>query len=370
MKSTTKDSVLFTPIKMGSLVIPNRFVRSATHDFMAADDGSITERQVTLYNNLSEGEVGLIISGHAYVNRKGKASPYQIGVDSDSMIDGLSKIADSVHRYSSRIFLQISHAGRQTNEKICGCTPVSPSAVYEPSFKIRPKEMTDEDIKNAVVDFISATNRARQAGFDGVQLHMAHGYLLSGFISPHTNRRNDEWGGTFTNRLRIIIEIIRGIRDLLGREYPLMVKLNSTDLLSSGISLDESIEIAKVLEQEGIDGIEVSGGMAEAGEASVWKGMRAIEDEGYYVHNASQIKSAVSVPISGLGGIRSFSVMEKIIAEGQADLISLSRPFIRDPYLVKKFRMGKIKRSECISCNACFNMRGISCSELKKNNRK
>lgn len=359
-------SVLFTPLKIGSIEVPNRFVRSATHDFMAAGDGSITERQVFLFKKLAQGEIGLIITGHTYVNPQGKASPYQIGVYDDSLIEGLTRIAEAVHKFHSRIFLQLSHAGRQTKEKICGCIPLSPSAVFEPIFKLMPKEISHDEINKVIDDFIQGSQRAKRAGFDGVQLHVAHGYLLSSFISPYTNRRKDKWGGSFSNRLRIVTEIIKGIKELLGKEFPVIVKLNSTDLLPTGLRLEQSMEIAKIFENEGIDGIEVSGGIAEAGKASVWKGQRSEEEEGYFVDNASKIKSAVSIPVFGLGGIRSFSVMEKIIGKGKADFISMSRPFIREPFLVKKFRTGEIRKSECISCNKCFNLRGISCAELKK----
>ncbi len=361
-----EKSNLFTPVKIGALEIPNRFVRSATHDFMAADDGSITERQVLLFENLARGEVGLIITGHAFVSLGGKASPFQIGVHSDKLIDGLSRIPKAVHRFASRIFLQLSHAGRQTKPRLCGCTPLAPSPVYEPIYKVTPKEMSEQEINATINDFIQSSRRAKEAGFDGVQIHVAHGYLLSSFISPYTNRRQDEWGGTVANRSRIVVEIIKGIKDLLGKSFPLIVKINSTDFLSEGLTLEESIETAKRLEKAGIDAVEASGGMAEAGKGSYWKGPFSEEEEGYFVDNASKIKRALSIPVFGLGGIRSFSVMEKIIEQGKADLISLSRPLIRDPLLIRKFRNGEIEKSECISCNKCLNLRGISCAELKK----
>jgi 2,4-dienoyl-CoA reductase-like NADH-dependent reductase (Old Yellow Enzyme family) len=226
--------------------------------------------------------------------------------------------------------------------------------------------MDQEEIKSVIDDFIQSSRRAKEAGFDGIELHVAHGYLLSSFISPYTNRRKDEWGGTLTNRLRIVVEIIQGIKELSGKEFPLIVKLNSSDFLPEGLNIDESIEIAKILEGEGADGLEVSGGMAEAGRGSVWKGFRPEDEEGYFVDNAFKIKAELSIPVFGLGGIRSFSVMEKIIEEGKVDLISMSRPFIREPFLIRKFRTEKIKKSECISCNKCFNLRGISCAELIK----
>lgn len=362
-------SILFTSVSIGPLTIPNRFVRSATHDFMAAEDGSVTDRQVLLFENLALGEVGLIITGHAYVHPLGQASPSQIGVHTDEMVYGLHRLTEAVHRLPSKIFLQLAHAGRQTKEKICGGTPLSPSSVYEPVFKMMPRAMTPQDIQDTINNFIQAGRRAKQAGFDGIQLHVAHGYLLSSFLSPHTNRRKDSWGGSLTNRLRIIVEIVKGIKGLLGREYPVIVKLNSLDFFAAGLTLKESIQCARTLEKGGIDGIEVSGGMAEAGKGSVWKGVRQEEEEGYFVESAAQVKRAVSLPVFGLGGIRTFAIMEKIIKEHKADLISMSRPYIREPLLIPKFRTGEISKSECISCNKCFNPRGIRCGELKKMRR-
>lgn len=359
-------SPLFTPVKVGTVEISNRFVRSATHDFMAADDGSVTNKQVSLFKNLAKGEIGLIITGHAYIHPSGKASPNQTGVDADSLIKGLSRIARAVHRYPSRVFLQLSHAGRQTKPRLCGCTPLAPSAVYEPVFKVMPKKMSRKEIQDVIENFIQGSRRALEAGFDGVQVHAAHGYLLSSFLSPYTNKRNDEWGGSLSNRARIIVEIIRGAKRLLGQQFPLIVKLNSEDFLNGGLTLKESLAAAKILEEAGADGIEISGGTSEAGRGSVWKGLLPEDEEGYFVRSASKFKKALRIPVFGLGGIRSLSVMAKIIIRGKADFISMSRPFIRDPYLVKKFHKDKIKKSECISCNKCFNLRGISCAELKK----
>ena len=197
-------SVLFSPIEIGSVTLPNRFVRSATHDFMATKEGQITDRQISLFEDLAKGETGLIISGHACVSPEGKASLFQTGIYDDSFIPGMKQITDTVHKYPSKVFLQISHAGRQTKKKLSGSPPVSPSAVYEPVFKVMPKEMSALEIQKVKDDFIQSGRRAQEAGFDGVQLHIAHGYLLSSFISPYCNRRKDKWGGSLSNRIYLI----------------------------------------------------------------------------------------------------------------------------------------------------------------------
>jgi 2,4-dienoyl-CoA reductase-like NADH-dependent reductase (Old Yellow Enzyme family) len=366
MSKSNDKSILFSPIKIGSIEIPNRFVRSATHEFMAEDDGTPTGRLVDLYGNLAAGGVGLIITGHAYVHPLGKASPRQTGIYDDRFVAGLRLVTEAVHTHPSRIFLQIAHAGRQTKPRLAGGTPVSPSPVYDPSVKLEPRELAGAEIRALIEDFVKAAQRAKEAGFDGVQLHMAHGYLLSSFISPHVNRRTDEWGGSLENRARMALDIVRGIKATNGAEFPLIVKLNSTDFLPDGLQLEDSVGVARMLEAAGTDGIEVSGGMAESGRGSVWIGLRAEEDEGYFVGNAARIKAAVRIPVFGLGGNRTFAVMERFVAEGKVDLVSLSRPLIRDPDLIRKFRAGEISKSECISCNKCFNPRGISCGDLKE----
>jgi 2,4-dienoyl-CoA reductase-like NADH-dependent reductase (Old Yellow Enzyme family) len=359
------SSILFSPIRLGGATVPNRFARSATQDFLATDEGEATERQVDLFGRLAEGEVGLIITGHAFVRPDGKASPRQLGASDDRFIDGLGRIAAAVHRFPSRVFLQIAHAGRQTKEKLCQCVPISPSAVYDPVSKVMPRELAPGEIEAFIGDFIEAARRARDAGCDGVQLHAAHGYLLSSFLSPHTNRRRDQWGGPIENRARILVEILGGIRKRLGRGFPVIAKLNSSDFLDGGLTAGESVQTAVLLESAGIDGIEVSGGMAEARRGSIWPGLRKPEDEGYFVAAAERVKAAVRVPVFGLGGIRSLAVAEALVRDGRVDLVSMSRPFIRDPRLVKNFREGRVTISECISCNKCMNLRGIRCAQIE-----
>jgi 2,4-dienoyl-CoA reductase-like NADH-dependent reductase (Old Yellow Enzyme family) len=361
------ESILFTPIRIAGVEIANRFVRSATHEFMAGeDDGAPSDRHVELFTRLAEGEVGLIITGHAYVQPIGKASPRQTGIYDDRLIEPLSRIPPAVHAYASKIFVQIAHAGRQTKEKLAGGTPVAPSAVFEPVVKLMPRELEQDEIRVLIKDFAAAGRRAKEAGFDGVQIHAAHGYLLSAFLSPYTNRRSDEWGGPAENRVRVVVEIVESLKATLGRDFPVIAKWNSTDYLPGGLEIDDSVEMAERAVEAGLDGIEVSGGSSEAGKGSMWAGLRAESDEGYFVEAAAKFKNILRIPVIGLGGNRTFAAMERIVASGRADMVSLSRPFIRDPFLVRNFRLGQTAKSACISCNKCFNPRGITCAELRK----
>lgn len=370
MNSNENSSVLFTPIRIGGIEVPNRFARSATHEYMAEDDGTVTDRLVALFRELAEGEVGLIITGHAFVLPGGKASPRQTGVYDDRLIEGLKRIPPAVHDFPSLVFLQIAHAGRQTKERLLEGTPIAPSAVYEPTFKLTPQEATPDDIGQIIEAFVQAARRAQEAGFDGVQVHVAHGYLLSSFLSPHTNRRTDEWGGSVENRVRAVLAVITGIKALCGRTFPVIAKLNSTDFLPTGLHLEDAISSAQMMQSAGLDGLEISGGMTEAGKGSVWQGLRTEDEEGYFVDAAAAFKAALKIPVFGLGGNRTFARMERIVAQGRADLISLSRPLIREPHLIRDFRLGRTAKSACISCNKCFNPRGISCGDLKAAARK
>jgi len=365
MTQPNTDTVLFTPLKIGPLTIVNRFIRSATHESMAEKDGRMSIRHLELFRALAEGEVGLIITGHAYVERLGIASPGQTGIDEDAAVESLRRITETVHQTPSKIFLQIAHAGRQTKIRLAGGTPVAPSPVYDPVFKITPRELSSDEIRALIGRFIAAAGRAVQAGFDGVQVHVAHGYLLSSFLSPHTNRRKDEWGGSIENRVRMIVEILRGIRKEYGPGFPVIAKINATDHLPDGLILEEAIIAARILEAEGLAAVEISGGISEAGLGSVWPGLRKEEDEGYFVGYAAAFKAALRIPVSGLGGNRTFSIMERFVREGKADFISLSRPLVREPDLVRRFRLGLTGRSECVSCNKCFNPRGLACYDIK-----
>ncbi len=370
MSADKSPSVLFTPVRIGSLTVPNRFVRSATNEFMADDKGYVTHRQESLFHDLAEGEVGLIITGHTYIDPEGRAVPRQTSISDDAYSAGLGRIASAVHAFPSRIFVQLAHAGRQTKVSVIGGTPIAPSPVFEPTFKLIPREATSEDIVRIIDAFVQGARRAREAGFDGVQIHAAHGYLLSSFLSPHTNRRTDSWGGSTAGRAHIVLEILRGIKRACGDDFPVIAKLNAEDFLETGLQVEESLEIARLMQSAGLDGVEVSGGMTEAGRGSVWPGLRTEKEEGYFVEHAARFKAVLSVPVFGLGGNRTFRVMEGFVRDGKVDLLSLSRPLVRDPHLVKKFRLGLIAKSDCISCNKCFNPRGLSCGDLKAARRK
>lgn len=360
-------SVLFEPIAIGStgsMFVKNRFVRSATHDFMGNRDGTISDRELDLYKMLAANDVGLIITGQAYVQHPvGRATAGQNAIYDDSFIAGYRQLADIVHEHGAKLVLQVSHAGRQSVSALKdGVSPVAPSAVTDTSTGITPRALVEDEIWQWVDAFAAAMARAKSAGCDGVQLHIAHGYGLSQFISPYTNRRQDGWGGSVENRTRILREIMVRGRQLVGDEFPVLVKLNSTDGFDGPgyLSLEDVVYTAKLLDRLGVSAIEVSGGINESQQVTLPPSVARPEQEAGFSAAAKAVKAAVSVPVILVGGLRSLSVMESVVNSGICDLVALSRPLIEEPDLVVRFRNGQSKAS-CISCNACFNPRGIAC---------
>ena len=349
----------FTAEKIGEMLIKNRFVRSATYEGMASEDGKVTDRLVELYKHLAQGGVGLIITGYTYVQPIGKGAPYMTGIDRDDLIPGLRRVANAVHEYDDecKIAVQLTHCGRQTPLIE---TPLAPSAVFEPVLNKMPREMTVEEIEETIEAFASAVRRAREAGFDAVQLHGAHGYLLSSFLSPYTNRRQDEYGGDTEKRMKIVEDIYNRIVAKVGGKFPVLIKMNVSDFLESGVDISESKKIAERFSKIGIAAIETSGGMFETRihnkdlTTSRTK-ILSKNEEAYFLPYAREIKQVIDVPLILVGGIRSLEIVEKILAEGSADFVSLSRPLIREPDLPSKWLKGiGSLTAECISCNACY----------------
>ncbi len=343
-------------------------MRSATNDRSAEVSGRVTDMFIESYETLARGGVGLIVTGHAYVTWSGKASPTMLGVHDDDLTQDLKLLVDRVHQYESKIVIQINHAGRMAASSTIGGTPVAPSAVYNPMTDETPKALTSEEIETLIEAYGAAAGRAVTAGFDGVQIHGAHGYLVSQFISPYTNKREDQWGGSAENRMRFLLEVYRYIRKEVGDHYPVLIKLNSADYLEGGLTIDESSRIAKILSQDGIDAIEISGGMPESGIWIIKPGIKEEKDEAYFLDNARKFREVIDVPLMLVGGLRSPALIERLLAEGEADMASLCRPFIREPDLVNRWKQGDQKKADCISCGGCQKYRDepTRCIQLDK----
>ncbi len=334
--------------------IANRFVRSATWEGLAAEDGTCTSQLTDVMVSLVRGGVGLIVTGHTYVRPEGQAGPRQLGIHNDEMVPGLTEMTKDIHESGGRIVLQMAHAGFYAATDLSEQPALAPSASPSHSENIA-KEMTGTDIEAVVEAFGLAAERAKSAGFDGVQIHAGHGYMLNEFLSPAYNLRDDEYGGSLDNRARIVLEVLKRVREGVGIEYPVLVKLNSQDYLENGLDLKDSLQIAMMLDEKGIDAIELSGGTGDSGDLMpVRPGKLPEEKEGYYRDTAKTFKDRIGVPLILVGGIRSFPVAEKLVEDGVADYISMSRPFIREPGLVNRWKDGDREKAACVSDNQCF----------------
>jgi 2,4-dienoyl-CoA reductase-like NADH-dependent reductase (Old Yellow Enzyme family) len=363
-------SKMFEATNINGMKLANRFVRSATWEGMAEVDGACSPKLVGLMSELAKGEVGLIITGHAYIRQDGQAGPWQLGIYNDALIQGLREMTQAVHDHGGRVVLQAAHAGFFASTKLTGQVPLAPSHV-EGMAKSPRKEMTVDDIQEIVLAYGEAASRARKAGFDGVQIHSAHGYLLSQFLSPVFNKRVDEYGGSVENRAKILLEVLRRVREDVGSDFPVLVKMNSQDFLEGGLTLKDSLAVGDMLQEAGIDAIELSGGTVVSGKLSASRtGIKSEEKEAYFKDSAKVFKKVLKVPIIMVGGIRSFHLAERLVEEGYTDYVSMSRPFIREPDLIRRWASGDLRRAACISDNQCFEPgragEGIYCVVEKK----
>lgn len=346
--------IMFEKTEINGMTLANRFVRSATWEGMAGDDGSVEQQLIALMAKLARGGVGLIISSHAYISREGQAGLKQLGIYDDSLLPGLGEMTAAVHENGGRIVAQLAHAGLHAAGKLTGQAALAPSAV-EGFSKTPCKAMTEDDIKRVVEAFAAAAVRARTAGFDGIQLHAAHGYLLSQFLSPVYNRRTDAFGGGIENRARVAMMVLKAVRKQVGDDFPVLVKLNCGDFMDKGLTTPEAVTVAGMLVRGGIDAIEVSGGLFINPKMSPSRmGITTEAKEAYFQAEAGSIREEVDVPLILVGGNRSIAVASSILADGTADYISMSRPFIREPDLIKRWQSGDLGKARCLSDNKCF----------------
>lgn len=357
-------SKLFTPGKIGSLNLPNRLVRSATAERMAdAGDGRPRPQLKDLYRELTKGGVGLIITGHMYIHPSGKAHPEMTGIYSDDLIPGLAELASTVHQEGGKVVVQINHGGMQCDRETVP-DPMAPSTMDATSLNRAAREMTTAEINDIIQAFGQAARRVKMAGFDGVQIHAAHGYLNSQFLSPFSNRRTDDWGGNQTKRLRFLREVCGAVRERVGRDYPVLIKLGMMDGIESGLSPEDGVQVVAALEEMELDGVEISGGIGGARALNVRKGIRSEDREAYFLPLARKARPATRLPILLVGGMRSRKVMERVLGDGDADFISLCRPLITEPDFPNRMHMGLQEKSGCLSSDNCWaenEGEGISC---------
>lgn len=338
---------LFEPYRIRNLHIRNRFMRSATTSYWADEEGVVRDPHVRLYRSVAEGGVGLIVKGHLYVADNGKAHQGMAGISSDRHIPMLRRLTDAVHGEGGSIVAQLNHAGVVHRPDRAG-----PSEYSEDGWTAR--EMTVDEIEASVEAYGDAAERAMQAGFDGVQIHGAHGYLVSQFLSRRVNRRTDGWGGSLGNRMRFMLEVYDEVRGRVGNT-PVLLKMNCDDFSPDGFTVEDSVKVSVAVAEKGVDLIEVSGGgrgQREELRARARHGDPAYAELAFAGH-ASRIRDATRpTPMALVNGFRRLETMKRAVETGLIDMVSMSRPFIREPDLVRRLQAGQ-REASCTRCDAC-----------------
>ena len=320
---------------IGAMELDNRVVRSATNEHLTGRDGRVTAAYLEVYETLARSGAGLILTGHMTVDGRGRADGTQICLDAPGAEEELARLARVIHQAGGKAAVQISHGGLKAPAAVNGRPGRGPSAVDG------GEEMSPAEIAALPKQFARGARLAQAAGFDGVQLHLAHGYLLSEFLDPYYNRRTDSYGGSAENRRRIVEEVVAAVRAACGPAFPLLVKINATDVEDTPGFLEDQIALCRRLETLGVDAVEVSG-----------HGFNTLRRQGpYFLPHTLAIRRAVSIPVLAVGGLRAPEEMEAVLGQG-ADFISLSRPFIAQPELMDDLRRGE--KSKCVSCNSCY----------------
>ncbi|WP_461204913.1 NADH:flavin oxidoreductase [Clostridium sp. DL1XJH146] len=342
---------LFDKTKINNMELKNRFVRSATWMKMADDKGHLTEKLFNIYEDLAKGGVGLIITGYAYIMEEEKPNEGMLGIYEDSFIEEYRKLTEMVHSYDSKIMLQIVYGGSSTRYKTEERVIWGMSSVENKNTGVIPKEISKEEINELVKSFGNAAERAKLAGFDAVEIHGAHGYLLSQTLSPYYNRRKDEYGGSIENRGRMILEVYDEVRNRVGKEYPVTIKLNCSDFDEDGATFDDCKYISGKLQEKEIDAIEVSGG--------VWKDKS--KEEAIFKDYAAELAQNLNIPIILVALNRSLENMDSILNSTKIQYFSMCRPFIREPNLINRWQSGDKSKAKCISCGKCYSENGVRC---------
>lgn len=312
------------------LKLHNRLVYPPMATSKSTEDGHVSQGLLDYYDEKSRGGyVSLFIIEHSFINNQGKASKGQLSVADDSTIETLKKLSEVIHKNGSKAVMQINHAGSATTPDVTGTEIVGPSAVVHPRNDIMPKELSKDDIKNIVNDFKAAALRVKEAGFDGVEIHSAHGYLLSQFFSPITNKRTDEYGGSVENRIRIHLEIIKAVKEAVGEDFPILLRLGGCDYIEGGATIEDSKIACAEFEKAGVDIIDISGSLLGYVNPNC-------KDQGYFSEITEAVKTVVSIPVILTGGITDVNAAENLLAEGKADLIGVGRAMLRDSLWAEK----------------------------------
>lgn len=323
-------SYVFNPINIGALTLHNRLVMPPMATAKSESDGKVSPAVLSYYQEKSAGgHLALIIIEHSFIQQAGKASSNQLSIADDSTIAGLKELAAVIHQNGAKAVMQINHAGSAAASDVTGTTPVGPSPVANPRKGGVPHELTGQEIQQIVKDFRDAARRVKAAGFDGVEIHSAHGYLLNQFYSPLTNQRKDQYGGSVLNRIRLHLEVIGAVREAVGTEFPVFLRLGAADFVEGGTTIEDSQMAAREFEKAGVDVLDISGGFS--GYINPFS-----SEQGYFAPLSKAIKAMVSTPVILTGGITEGRVADSLLAAGAADLIGIGRAVLQDSAWAQK----------------------------------
>ena len=344
--------------------LKNRFARAATWENMATETGHLTPQLIDIYKELAKNNVALIITGYANILQEEKPNAGMMGIYDDSFIKEYKALTDLVHGYDSKIIRQIAYGGTKTTYNLGERVIFAPSTVAEKSTGTIGKEMTIEDISQVTKAFAAAALRAKKAGFDGVEIHGAHSYLINQFLSPFYNKRNDQYGGNLKNRSRFLREICSATRTMVGDDFPIIVKLTASDFFEGGLQFSDTLKICKMLEEMGVNALDISGnihGKAQKMAGKKWDSYE-INKEGYFVNYAAEVKKRVDMPIITVGGFRSLDHIEELHSTTGIDIFSLARPLLTEPHLIRRWENGDTANTKCIRCSLCRTDTGNYCT--------
>lgn len=358
---------LFEDTLLKGIKLKNRFIRSATWENQTTKDGHMTDALYKTYEELAKNEVAMIITGYANIVKEEQPNPGMMGIYNDSFIEEYRKLTNLVHKYDSTIVLEVSYGGTKTTYNIGERVIFAPSEVRERATNTLGKEMTKEDINYIVNAFAESARRAKESGFDGIEIQGAHTYLINQFLSPYYNRRTDEYGGSLENRMRFIKEIYLAMREKVGEDYPILVKLTATEFFEDGQTFEETKLICKAMERIGIDGIELSGnvhGKAKKMVGEEFDGHK-IEAEGYFYQYGKEVSEIIDIPVITVGGFSNIEKIDEILQKTNIQYFAMSRPLLAEPNLIKRWKDGDTSKAKCIGCSKCRTSTGNYCTVFK-----
>jgi 2,4-dienoyl-CoA reductase-like NADH-dependent reductase (Old Yellow Enzyme family) len=370
---------LFTPIKIGPVTLRNRTIRAAAFEGMCPGN-KVSEDLINYHSAVAAGGIGMTTVAYASVERSGLSFPHQLLLNKEAVSD-LKKLTDAVHKEGAACSIQIGHCGNMASRITAGTRPIAPSArvnLYGPVF---PRRMNENDIRSTVKSFGQSVHLARESGFDAVEVHAGHGYLISQFLSPYTNKRKDYYGGSLENRARFMMMIMEEVKKAAGKDIAVLVKTNTRDGFKGGMELDECIEVAKMLEKSGADALVLSGGFVSKAPMYVMRGTMPIKIFAYYIENkmmqffvrmfgnflvkevpytenyfledAVKFRAQLKLPLVYVGGLLSRENIAEVFNKG-FEMVAIARALIKDPDFINKLKNKEISRSECDNCNYCI----------------